>query len=59
MFKEYQVVFRASIMTTENKEKAAIDQVHYLMASMFENIDGVLIGHWSLETLPREKENAA
>jgi hypothetical protein len=55
MFKEYEVVYRAKIMVTGASEKEAIDRLHYLMSSVADGIDGLLVGEWQLQTLAKEK----
>lgn len=57
MFKEYEVVYRAKIMVTEASKKAAIDRLHYMMASVADGIDGLLVGEWQLQTLTKEKSD--
>jgi len=52
MFKEYEVVFRATVMTTANTEHEAIKRLHYQLSSAIDNIDGLLVGQWTLQTLP-------
>ena len=55
MFKEYEVVYRAKIMVTGASEKEAIDRLHYLLSSVADGIDGLLVGEWQLQTLSKEK----
>lgn len=57
MFKEYEVVFRATVMTTADTEKEVINRLHYQLSSAIENIDGLLVGSWQLQTLTTEKAN--
>ena len=57
MFKEYEVVYRARVMVTGSSEKAAIDRLHYLMSSVADGIDGMLVDKWQLQTLTMEKAN--
>lgn len=52
MFKEYEVVFRATVMTTANTEQEAIKRLHSRLPSAIDNIDGLLVGQWTLQTLP-------
>jgi len=52
MFKEYEVVFRAIVMTTANTEKEAVNRMHYQLSSALDNIDGLLVGQWTLQTIP-------
>jgi hypothetical protein len=59
MFKEYEVVYRAKVMVTSASEKAAMDRLHYLMSSVADGIDGLLVGEWQLQTLTKEKANEA
>jgi hypothetical protein len=57
MFKEYDVVYRAKVMVTGQSEKEAINRLHYLLASVADGIDGMLVGSWQLQTLTTEKAN--
>lgn len=57
MFIEYEVIYRAKVMVTDTSEKAAIDQLHYILSSACSNIDGLLVGEWQTQTLPTEKAN--
>jgi hypothetical protein len=59
MFKEYDVVYRAKVMVTGQSEKEALSRLHYLMASVADGIDGMLVGSWQLQTLTTEKANEA
>ncbi len=57
MFKEYDVVYRAKVMVTGQSEKEALSRLHYLMASVADGIEGMLVGSWQLQTLTTEKAN--
>ncbi len=57
MFKEYDVVYRAKVMVTSQSEKEALSRLHYLMASVADGIDGMLVGSWQLQTLTTGKAN--
>ena len=57
MFKEYEVVYRAKVMVTGASEKAVLDRLHYLMSSVEDSVDGMLVGEWQLQTLTKEKAN--
>ncbi len=57
MFKEYEVVYRAKVMVTGQSEKEALSRLHYLMASVADGIEGMLVGSWQLQTLTTEKAN--
>lgn len=59
MFKEYDVVYRAKVMVTSQSEKEALSRLHYLMASVADGIEGMLVGSWQLQTLTTEKANEA
>lgn len=52
MFKEYEVVFRATVMTTGELETNAIMDVHYRLSSALDNVDGLLVGYRTTQTLP-------
>jgi len=57
MFKEYEVVLRATVMTTGAHEAAAMQDLQYRLTSALNNIDNLLTGDWSYSTLSKEKTN--
>ena len=52
MFKEYDVVYRAKVMVSRpERERSTSSRLHYLMASVADGIEGMLVGSWQLQTL--------